>query len=120
MARPRVDLTDAQLRQIEVLAGYGLPEEAIAHAIGVAPRTFDRRKADSSAVAEAIQRGRAKAQGIVGEALFKRAKNGDVPAIKWWEQTRLGYRDAQSIEHAGPEGEPIPFAVELVFVEPGE
>ena len=35
-------------------------------------------------------------------------------------RTRYGLGTVQANEHSGPEGEPIPFAVELVFVEPGE
>lgn len=118
MARPRVDLSEKEIAQIEALAGYGLPENAIAHALGISVSTLARRKEDTKRVAVAVARGKAKAQGLIGEALFRRAKAGDVPAIKWWEQTRLGYRDAQSVQHAGPDGGAIPHEVTVRFVEP--
>lgn len=118
MARPRITFTDAQLRQVEVLAGYGLAECEIAYALGVHPNTLANRKRDTDALAEAIARGKAKAAGLIGEALFKRAKNGDVPAIKWWEQTRRGLAEKQQHEHTGKDGGAMSHTVAVRFVKP--
>lgn len=88
--RPPFTLGAKELRQIEALAGYGLTEAAIAHVLGCAPSTFRAKKKTAEQVAAAMARGKAKAEGIVGKALFKKAKGGDIPAVRWWEMTRAG------------------------------
>lgn len=88
--RPPFEVTPAMLVQMETMAGLGLTVDQIADVLGTSERTLFRRKAQQDAVLAAWKRGRAKAQLAVGEALFKKAKTGDVPAIRWWEMTRAG------------------------------
>ncbi len=89
MARPTIELTDDQVRQIEVLAGYGMTLNGISAVLGIAPGTL-RKKRDEERVSAALQRGLAVAESVVGQALYIKAKQGDMAAIKWWEQTRTG------------------------------
>lgn len=89
MARPPIELTDDQVRQIEVLAGYGLTLKAIAAVVGIHPQTL-KKKREEERVRLALERGLAVAESVVGQALYVKAKSGDVSAIKWWEQTRSG------------------------------
>lgn len=117
MARPRIAITPDHLRQIEQLAGYGLTEAAIAHVIGVDPRTFRRRKDDEDAVVSALEKGKSKAEGIIGQALFNKAKNGDLGAIVWWEKTRGGRVDSSQVRHADAKGENLP-TPQVVFYTP--
>jgi hypothetical protein len=100
----KILLTEDHLRQIEVVAGYGLTEAAIAHVLGLDPRTFRRRKRDEAAVLSALEKGKAKAEHQVGQALFTKATSGDLGAIVWWEKTRAGRRDTTHHQHTG--GEP--------------
>lgn len=81
-------LTENDLRQVEELAGYGLTLGQIAAVLGFSERTLHNKKTDQ--LIAAIQRGKAKAAAIVGKSLFGRARDGDVPAIRWWEMTREG------------------------------
>lgn len=90
MRKRAPEIDENMLRQIEELAGYGLTLEQIAAVLGFSERTMHRRKDADPAIVAAIQRGKAKASAIVGKALFGRAKDGDVPAIRWWEMTRDG------------------------------
>lgn len=90
MARPRIELTDDHIRQIESLAGYGLTEAAIARVLGMSHDTFTRRKQDHERVLRALEKGKAYAESIVGQALYIKAKSGDLGAIIWWEKTRAG------------------------------
>jgi hypothetical protein len=90
-----VPVTDEMVRQAEELAGYGLSAVQIASVLGISEGTFHARKHDSDAFSEALERGRAKAAGIIGKALFLRAKDGDVAAIRWWEMTRQGRSERQ-------------------------
>lgn len=88
------DITDENLKQIERMAGLGLTREAIAHVLGFSGRTLRNRMTKD--IERAMRRGMAKAELIVGTALFKRCEAGDMRAIKWWEMTRAG-RSARAI-----------------------
>lgn len=90
MAKQVPEIDEQMIRQIEELAGYGLSMPQIAAVVGFSERTLHRRKNEHEAVEAALSRGRARAAAIVGKALFQRAKDGDVPAIRWWEMTREG------------------------------
>lgn len=89
-------LDDNMLRQVEELAGYGLTMAQIAAVLGFSERTLHNKKTDE--LVAALQRGKAKAAAIVGKALFVRAKDGDVPAIRWWEMTREGRSERSQTE----------------------
>lgn len=91
-------LDDNMLRQVEELAGYGLTLEQIAAVLGFSDRTMRRKQAENEELVAAIKRGKAKAAAIVGKSLFGRAKEGDVPAIRWWEMTREGRSERQQTE----------------------
>jgi hypothetical protein len=94
VARPAFDLTDEHVRNIRVLAGYGLSLAQIAAVIGINERTLTRHKSTEIRVASALERGRAEAQATIGRSLFERARDGDVAAIRWWEMTRAGRTQA--------------------------
>lgn len=89
-------LDENMLRQVEELAGYGLTMAQIAAVLGFSERTLHNKKTEE--LVAALQRGKAKAAAIVGKALFVRAKEGDVPAIRWWEMTREGRSERQQTE----------------------
>jgi AraC-like DNA-binding protein len=89
-------LDENALRQVEELAGYGLTMAQIAAVLGFSERTLHNKKTEE--LVAAIQRGKAKAAAIVGKSLFGRAKDGDVPAIRWWEMTREGRSERQQTE----------------------
>lgn len=88
--RPEFKLDGKALESIESLSGIGLTISQIAAVLGCSERTLFRHKGSEEAVSSAFERGKAKAQGLVGKALFKKAQAGDVAAIKWWEMTRAG------------------------------
>lgn len=93
MGRPRKIITDEHLRQIEALAGYGLTEAAIATVLDMDPATFRRKKADEARVMRALEKGKRVAESVIGQALYVKAKSGDLGAIVWWEKTRADRRE---------------------------
>jgi hypothetical protein len=76
--------------KIEELAGSGLTEQEICLCIGISRTTLYRRKRDSQHVAEAIERGKAKAHAVVANALFELCKERNLGAIVWFEKSRCG------------------------------
>jgi|694.fasta_scaffold28320_7 hypothetical protein len=98
MAKKTPQIDENMLRQVEELAGYGLTLEQIAAVLGFSERTMHRKKDSDDALMAAIRRGKAKASAIVGKSLFGRAKDGDVPAIRWWEMTRDGRSERTQTE----------------------
>lgn len=99
--RPRKEITQEHLRQIETLAGLGHIMPEIALVIGISPETLKRRKRDMEEVEEAIQRGRAKANVSVSRKLFDLCMASHFPAIVWWEKTRGGRTEKTMVEHTG-------------------
>lgn len=97
-AQPQRPVTDEMLRQAEELAGYGLSLPQIAAVLGFSERTLFSRKTESEEFAAALARGKAKASAEVGKALYRRAKDGDIPAIRWWEMTRDGRSERSKSE----------------------
>jgi hypothetical protein len=119
MARPKIAITDDQLRQVELMAGWGMSQAQIAHILKVSPDTWTRRKRDSAAVAAAYERGKAVAESRVAERLFSRAAvDGDVSAIRYWENTRTGRTETsvQKRETSGPNGGPIQHAIVSIIL----
>lgn len=91
MARPiTCTITDEMLSKIEMMAGWGLARAQIAAVLGFSETTLIRKKVDEKRVSDALEAGKAKAQGRVGKSLFERAVEGDVAAIRWYEMTRAG------------------------------
>ena len=93
MARPRKDISDDQILEIERMAGFGLSEAQIAHCLGMHPDTLRANKRMSDRVFQAIQKGKAEAERKIGGRLFDKALDGDLGAIVWWEKTRADRRE---------------------------
>lgn len=108
MARPRKDFTDRDIGQIETLAGYGLSLPQIAAVMMISEQEFMTRR-NEPLVNRALEAGKAKAQGVVGKALYLRAKDGDIAAIRWWEMTRAKRKATQ------PEGDDGTTALKTVI-----
>ena len=106
MGRPRKQLSDEQIVEIERLAGLGLNEAKIAYVMGMHPDTFRKRKGEHEIVLRAIEDGKAKAENQIATALFNKAATGDLGAIVWWEKTRADRRETVKQEVSSPDGGP--------------
>ena len=104
MARPRHQPDDAQRRQVETLAGYGIPEAEIAGLIGIDAKTLRKHYRNE------LDHGHTKANARVAENLFRKA-TGDgreaVTAAIFWMKTRARWREVSVHEHAGVPDRPI-------------
>src|SRR5665213_4537657 len=77
-------------RQVEAMAGYGVPEADIARVVGIDPKTLRKH------YREELDTGQIKATAKVAESLFRKA-TGDgaqsVTAAIFWLKTRGGWRE---------------------------
>lgn len=94
-------------RQVEAMAGYGIPEAAIARVLEIDAAELRRlyaRELDNSEV---------KANAKVAESLFRKATGEGrqaVTAAIFWLKTRAGWKDTSLHEVSGPDGAPIEIA----------
>ena len=84
MRKPKINYTKRKLEEIEKLAGLGLTLPMIASWLGISKSGFEKNRKRDPRIDEAL------AQEAVADALFNKALEGDVQAIKWWEMTRAG------------------------------
>ncbi len=95
--RPPYEFTDVERKQVEALAGYGVPQHQIASLIrdGIAVHTLIdhfRRELDT---------GLAKANAQVGKTLFQKAIGGDTASMIWWSKAQMRWAETMRQEHSG-------------------
>ena len=108
MARPVHTPDPALRRQVEAMAGYGIPELGIAKVIGVDPKTLRKHYRSE------LDLGHIKANSAVAQSLFKKA-TGDGPqsvtAAIFWAKTRMGWKETIVNEHGGVDNNPVRISV---------
>ena len=115
MARPAHAPDPAQRRQVEALAGYGIPEPEIAGLIGIDAKTLRKHYRAE------LDHGHTKANARVAENLFRKATGEGKEAVTaaiFWLKARAGWREVQRHEHAGVAGEPIQEIRRIILTAP--
>ena len=91
-------------RQVEAMAGYGVPEADIAGVIGLDPKTLRKHYRGE------LKHGHVKANAKVAENLFRKAtgegREAAIAAI-FWLKTRAGWRETSVHEIGGLNSRPI-------------
>lgn len=88
------------LAEVERLASLGLTREQIAASLGASVSTIYGRLRDdeeSADFAEAIKRGRAKANVFVGGKLMEQINEGNTTAMIFYLKSRAGWRESSEI-----------------------
>lgn len=93
--RPKFEITEQMLLEVEALAANGLSQKQIAAYWGVNEKTIIARKRDHQQFSEYLERGRAKGTAKMGSALFKSGLDGKVDAQKFYLMHVAGWRDKQ-------------------------
>ena len=91
-------------RQVEALAGYGIPEADIAGLIGIDPKTLRKHYRHQ------LDHGHVKANAKVAENLFRKATGEGreaVTAAIFWLKARAHWKETNLTEHTGIDGKPI-------------
>lgn len=86
--------TAEERRQVEAMAGYGVPHEQIATLIGEEGIDSDTLKKHFK---KELAQGKAKANAKVGQTLFQKATAGDTTAAIWWSKTQMGWRESVNV-----------------------
>ena len=90
MPNPPYEATPLDRRQVEAMAGYGIPQPAIARVLGISVDTLQKYFRDELDV------GAIKANAKVAESLFKKATSdslGSVTAAIFWLKVRCGWKE---------------------------
>ena len=103
--------TPEQRNQVEVLAGFGLPQHQIAVLLGCDPKTLRKHFETELSV------GDAKATAKIAQTLFNKAVSGDTASLIFWMKARAGWRERVVQEHTGPDGQE-PVSLQVRFVGP--
>ena len=120
MARPVWTPTDAQRRQTETMAAYGIPEADIARVLGVSKPTL--RKHCGTELDTGATRANSKVAdflfygicGGTGKPAFK-DERARVTAAIFWMKTRGGWSETSTHKHTGvANGDPIEVEVGTV------
>ena len=93
--------TAEQRNQVEVLAGFGLPQHQIAVLLGCDPKTLRKYFETELSV------GDAKATAKVAQTLFNKAVSGDTASLIFWMKARAGWREKHHVELSGRDGKPL-------------
>ena len=104
MARPAHQPDDVQRRQVEALAGYGVPEAEIAALVGVDAKTLRKHYRHE------LDHGHSKANAKVAENLYHMALGQGreaVTAAIFWLKARARWKEVSVHEVGGPDGKPF-------------
>lgn len=105
--------TDAERKQVEALAGVGLPHDQI----GALLRDGVCVDVVRDNFAHELKAGKAKASAKIGQTLFNRAIGGETAALIWWTKSQMGWKEKRAHELTGADGAPLEFAkIERVVI----
>lgn len=115
MARPAHQPDAFHRRQVEALAGYGVPEAEIAGMLAIDPKTLRKHYRHE------LDHGHTKANAKVAENLFRKA-TGDgresVIAAIFWLKARARWKETSLTEHAGVADSPITTIRRIIISSP--
>ncbi len=97
---PKFEATDEQRRQVEMLSGFGLPQEQIASLVKCSVDTLNRH------FRKELDDGVAKANSRVSQFLYQQATKNLTAAI-FWAKTRMRWRETDRLEVTGKDGEEL-------------
>ncbi len=101
--RPQFEITDKLCEQAKELASQGLTQEQIALSLGMGERTLYEKKVEYPQFAQAIKEGKAKGIATIVDAVYNKARNGDVAAFKYWlnNRDRDNWGERSTMNHEG-------------------
>ena len=101
VGRPPYIKTDEDAKTVEALAIAGVKQSLIADIVKISEPTLRknfRKELDTS---------KARANAIISQALFKKAKDGNVVAQIFWLKTQAGWKEKNALELTGKDGDKL-------------
>lgn len=92
MAQAPLKLTDEQRRQVEAMAGYGVPQDDIALVIGISAPSLRKHCRTE------LRTGTAKANARMAQNLFQQGMDGNTVAAIFWLKARAGWSEKRPTE----------------------
>ena len=86
--RPKFEITEKVIKKARKYAAQGLTKRQVAHCLGISHQTLNEKSKEFSALSDAIVEGRDEGIKTVTNALYTKASEGDVPAIKYFLNNR--------------------------------
>jgi hypothetical protein len=102
----------ASQRQVEAMAGYGIPEADIATVLEIDPKTLRKH------YRRQLDKGHIKATAKVAENLYRRATGEgreSVIAAIFWLKTRAGWKETSVTELASRDKEPVTVIMRTIY-----
>ena len=94
--------TDEQRRTVRAMAGFGVPQDAIAQHLDIDPKTLRK------ACRRELDGGMLEANVKVAQTLFNMATvEKNVAACIFWMKARGGWREKNQLEITGKDGAPV-------------
>ena len=104
--RPKFIITSEICCKAEELAAQGLHKYQIAQVLGIHRDTLNEKEKEYTDLSDAITLGKAKGIQVVVNALFEKARRGDVAAIKYFLNNRDNdnWNERKDVSISSPEG----------------
>ena len=111
-----IESSEDQRRLVRVMAGFGVPRDAIAQHLEIDPKTLRKHYRHE------LDRGMVEANVKVAQSLFAMATQGNnVAAAIFWMKARAGWREKNTLEITGKDGAPAdPPRLVVTFVRPDD
>lgn len=100
MPRPKTELTDSQIREVETLAAV-LNQKQIADYLGIPHRTFQAILERDDEVSASYKKGKAKAIAAVAGGLLGQARSGHTTASMFYLKTQAGWSEKTQVDISG-------------------
>ena len=110
VGRPPYIKREEDAKLVEALTIAGVTQTLVAQIVKISEPTLRknfRKELDTS---------KARANAVISQALFKKAKDGNVVAQIFWLKTQAGWREKNYHEITGKDGDPL-FAEERQLIE---
>lgn len=110
VGRPPYIKKEEDVKLVEALAIAGVTQTLIAQIVKISEPTLRknfRQQLDTS---------KARANAIISQALFKKAKDGNVVAQIFWLKTQAGWKERNALELTGRDGDKL-FGEERQLIE---
>lgn len=101
------EFTDAEILDVQRLAGYGLTQQQIGDWFQIHDATLRKAMLADPRIRHAYQKGRADATEKMAGTVYRKALEGDNTMAIFWLKTQARWSERSQVELTGADGGPI-------------